>query len=88
MQYNRAFIIRNCKSIPLLNAVNLHEDCEYWLFESGESFHGEHDGEFFYFRDQRIDKRLTLPLECVRLEYSPEEELDRVGLWRDCVSIR
>lgn len=73
MEYNRAFIIRNEESMPLLKAVDLGEDSSYWLFESGESFHGEHDGVHFYFKDSRIDKRLKLPLACVELEFSNEE---------------
>lgn len=68
-KYNRAFIIRNEISLPLLEAVNLYEDNAFWLFESGESFHGEFDNEYFYFKDQRVDKRLKLPLSCVNLEY-------------------
>lgn len=80
MKYNRAFIIRNEESIPLLKEVDLYENDEfekfdpsYWLFESKESFHGEHDDKFFYFKDARIDWRLKLPLRCVELEFTEEE---------------
>ncbi len=72
-KYNRAFLIRNEVSIPLLEDVDLYEDSFYWLFESDESFHGEHDDEFFYFLDGRIDNRLKLPLECVKLEFGKDE---------------
>lgn len=70
--YNRAFIIRNEKSIPLLSDVDLYEDSHHWLFESGESFHGEYDQEYFYFKDSRIDSRLKLPLDCIELEFDEE----------------
>lgn len=76
MKPNRAFIIRSEKSMPLLEDVNLNEDSAYWLFESGESFHGKEDAKFFYFRDVRIDSRLKLPLECVELEFSENENED------------
>ena len=68
MKYDRAFIVRNEVSRPLLKSVDLYDDSHYWLFHSEESFHGEYDHEFFYFKDQRIDKRLKLPLNCVLLE--------------------
>lgn len=74
MKYNRAFIKRNKTSIPLLKQVDLYEDSGYWLFQSEESFHGEHDGSYFYFKDQRIDNRLKLPLNCVELEFDEKEE--------------
>lgn len=74
MKYNRAFIIRNEKSLPTLEEYNNgEEEDEYWLFESGESFHGEYDDEFFYFKDLRLDGRLKLPLDCVELEFTEEE---------------
>lgn len=69
MVYNRAFIIRNETSIPLLQDCDQHTDSHYWLFESYESFHGEHDTEYFYFKDQRLDSSLKLPIECVELEF-------------------
>ncbi len=72
MKKNRAFIIRNNISIPLLKEVDLYEDSNYWLFESGESFHGNHDDKFFYFKDSRLDKRLELPIDCVELEFSED----------------
>lgn len=73
MKYNRAFIIRNEVSIPLLDSVDTQEDSFYWLFESGESFHGNHDDEWFYFKDSRIPFGLILPLDCVRLEFSEDD---------------
>lgn len=75
MTYNRAFIIRNSISLPLLREVDLYEDSHEWLFESLESFHGEYDDKYFYFKDARIDKRLKLPLECVELEFTEEDNL-------------
>jgi len=73
MKYNRASIIRNSESIPLLKDVDLYEDSSSWLFDSGESFHGCHDDEYFYFKDSRIDNRLKLKLSCVELEFSKED---------------
>lgn len=73
MRKNRAEIIRNEISIPLLKVVDTYEDSYQWLFESKETFHGVHDEDFFYFKDSRIDKRLKLPLDCVILEFGPEE---------------
>lgn len=76
MKYNRAEIIRNEESLPLLKAVDSYEDEDMrnsgWLFESKETFHGEHDDEYFYFMDARIDSRLKLPLNCVILEFEDE----------------
>lgn len=69
LKYNRAFIIRNDVSIPLLKRVDLYEDSNHWLFDSDESFHGEYDDKYFYFKDVRIDNRLILPLSCVELEF-------------------
>jgi len=69
MKSNRAFIIRNEISIPTLDSYDLYEDSHYWLFESKESFHGEYDESYFHFKDQRIDSRLILPIECVELEF-------------------
>lgn len=74
--YNRAFIIRNEVSKPILELADGGENDGYWLFQSGESFHGEQDGKFFYFLDSRIRYKLKLPIECVRLEFS-KEELER-----------
>jgi hypothetical protein len=74
MKYNRAFIIHNETSIPLLTDVDIYEDSHYWLFDSKESFHGLHDNENFYFKDSRIDGRLKLPLFCVQLEFTEVEE--------------
>lgn len=73
MEYNRAVIIRNEISKPLLEKVDGGEDSYYWLFTSQESFHGEHDGEFFHFKDSRISSRLKLPMSCVELEFSKED---------------
>jgi hypothetical protein len=73
VKYNRAWIIRNETSIPLLKFVDTAEDSAYWLFDSGESFHGEEDGKFFYFKDSRIPTCLILPLSCVELEFSEED---------------
>lgn len=75
MKYNRASIIRNEVSIPLLKSVDLYEDSWYWLFESKETFHGEYDDKYFYFKDSRIDNRLNLPLDCVRLEYEEGDDV-------------
>lgn len=74
MKYNRAFIIRNETSLPLLKDADTGEDTVYWLFESKESFHGEEDGEYFYFKDSRIDSRLRLPLSCVDLEFNGDQD--------------
>lgn len=70
---NRAFIIRNEVSMPLLEEADSGEDCSHWLFKSGESFHGEHDKEFFYFKDNRVSGSLKLPLSCVKLEFGKKE---------------
>lgn len=72
MKYNRAFIIRNDKSLPILSFFDTNEDSSYWLFESGESFHGAHDNSIFYFRDSRIPSGTYLPLDCVELEFGEE----------------
>jgi hypothetical protein len=73
MEYNRSFIIRNEISKPLLEQVNGSDEDAQWLFESGESFHGEHDGKHFHFKDSRISRYLKLPLSCVTLEFSEED---------------
>lgn len=72
-RYNRAFIVRNETSLPLLHQADGGEDDGYWLFESKESFHGEEDGEFFFFKDSRIRSFLKLPINCVELEFSESE---------------
>ena len=76
MKYNRAFIIRNEESIPLLKNVDVYEDSHEWLFHSKESFHGEEDGKMFYFKDSRINRMLKLPINCVELEFTDEELLN------------
>ena len=78
MKYNRAFLIRNKKSLPLLEEEARFDTTEddsykYWLLESSESFHGEHDNEYFYFKDSRISNKFRLPLDCVELEFTEEE---------------
>lgn len=70
---NRAEIIRNDISIPLLKMSDFGEDDSHWLFDSKETFHGYHDGSFFYFKDSRIDPCLKLPLSCVELEFTEQE---------------
>ena len=72
MTYDRASIIRNEISLPLLKRFGGDEDDERWLFDSDETFHGEFDDEFFYFKDARIDNRLKLPLSCVELEFEQQ----------------
>lgn len=72
-RYNRAVIIRNKTSLPILNNAIGSDDDEYWLLTSQESFHGEEDGNFFYFKDSRIPGKMKLPLNCVDLEFSKEE---------------
>lgn len=74
MKYNRAFIIRNEISMPLLKDADGGEDDGYWLFDSGESFHGEHDDVNFHFKDSRIRYKLSLPLSCVTLEFTEEDK--------------
>jgi hypothetical protein len=68
-EYNRAFIVRNEISAPLLALVDVCEDSHRWLYESKESFHGRVTEGEFRFRDSRIDSRLSLPLCCVELEF-------------------
>jgi hypothetical protein len=85
VNYNRAFIIRNDKSLPLLKEVDLTEDSGHWLFDSGESFHGEYNEEYFYFKDSRIDSRLKLPIDCIRLEFTEVEELPVDNMEAPCV---
>jgi hypothetical protein len=77
MLYNRAVIIRNEISKPLLEKAEGGEDDAYWLFDSMESFHGEHDDKFFHFKDSRIPSCLKLPMSCVELEFSKEEIEER-----------
>lgn len=78
MKYNRAFILHNEESTPLINKF-IEDDCSeeqemgYWLKESGESFHGRHDDEYFYFKDSRIGQGVKLQLKYVKLEFSQEE---------------
>lgn len=72
-KYNRAFIIRNEVSKPILSFHDGGEDDNYWLFDSKESFHGENDETHFYFKDSRIPTGLVLSLDCVNLEFTEEE---------------
>lgn len=78
-KYNRAFIKHNEQSSPLLEAMMKSsgmEDqhaLEYWLYDSKESFHGDHDDQFFYFKDSRLDYGCKLPLACVELEFTEED---------------
>lgn len=78
MKYNRAFIIKNEKTLPFLQeAVRLDtsedNEAKHWLLESDESFHGEHDGEYFFFKDSRISSDFYLPIDCVELEFIEED---------------
>lgn len=81
LRYNRAFIKHDENSSPLLEALlkssgmEDQDALEYWLIDSRESFHGEYDSQFFYFKDSRLDYGCKLPLACVELEFT-EEELD------------
>lgn len=73
-KYNRAFIIRNTQSLILLEYnYSGAEGEEHWLFDSKESFHGEEDGKYFYFKDSRLPV-MSLPLSFVKLEFGPDEE--------------
>lgn len=76
MKYNRAFILRNDHSIPILKDFDVYDESEYWLFKSGESFHGEHDEKWFFFKDSRIPTGLKLPITCVELEFTEEDLKD------------
>jgi hypothetical protein len=67
MKYDRAFIIRTAKSLPILTSAVEDDESAYWLLESSESFHGEYDDTSFYFNDSRIPLH-KFPLDCVELE--------------------
>lgn len=76
MKKNRAFILHNdiSKSYIQYYIDNTgSEELEFWVIHSGESFHGEHDSEHFYFKDSRIDRGMKLPLGAVKLEFGEGE---------------
>lgn len=76
MKYNRAFIVHNDISKPHIQYyidTTGCEELEHWVIDSGESFHGEHDSEYFYFKDSRLDRGMKLPLNCVKLEFREDE---------------
>lgn len=76
LKYNRAFIPTKhltCPPIVELLANTGNEELEYWIVDSKESFHGEHDDTYFYFKDSRIDAYTKLPLSCLELEFTQEE---------------
>ena len=76
LKYNRAFIKNSPVSDPYVQEILMNTGCEEtecWIIDSKESFHGEHDDKFFYFKDSRIETGTKLPLSCVELEYSKED---------------
>ena len=73
MKYNRASIIRNETTEPILMGATKNGDDYHWLIESQETFHGEHDDNYFYFKDSRIPGCLKLPMDCIELEFLDED---------------
>jgi hypothetical protein len=76
-KYNRAFIkdVTHPAVSEILENTG-SEELEYWIMDSKESFHGEEDGKYFYFKDSRTDRGMKLPLECLDLEFYEEEIKD------------
>jgi len=70
----RAFIKRKDKEIEeFLQGIETNQDSyfdeEYWLKQSGESFHGEvsDNGNSFMFKDARLPN-FEIPLQFVEIE--------------------
>lgn len=78
-KYNRAFVTKDASN-PFIKKIldaTAQEDTEYWIIHSKESFHGEHDEKFFYFKDSRIETGTKLPLDCVELESTENDLADQ-----------